>query len=682
MNKKIRSTSKVLASYLLSFVVMSESLYALELSGNGVSFQNHIDDKSNTHNGGIGTLGQKHILKTVIVKVNVPFSKDDKNFLYENGVYSVVYAGDMSYYLYGDSSVLNDAKSLNNKIIGLAPMKSEYKITKESQKNIGLKSYAYSESLNLNLLLLQEMDKEELEGYFEKFDIKADVLKATKSIRLAKIRIISDDFDKLKSLPIIQYIENSKILANNDTFKASNTSIRELKNIDTAKYAKVIDLWNRESLSGLGMKIGIVDGGQVRSTHQEFNKNGYSRVIVKDQNSEISQHGTHVAGTIGARGVKESAKGMAYNSTIYSYSFNNDNFAEASLRMSNEDGVLFSNHSYGYTDKIELATYDAIAATQDRVIVNNPFINMFEAAGNDGADKSYPHLGIIKGPGNSKNIFTVGALNTSAKSVADFSSKGPVKDGRIKPDFCTRGAYVYSTGGDSDSDYLWMSGTSMASPSSAGIGLLVAQEYQRVTDGYDIRHDVLKSVLVNTSVDIERKGPDYESGFGKVDAFRAVEVVKSLSTNYPLIHIDNISNAQTKVFSFNMSKSGTFKSTISWVDPEANPASTKTLVNDLDMWLEDSYGKKYYSYTLDKDHPYDIAKQNRFNRVDNVEQVEVKNLPAGEYKLVVKGYQIVTSAQDFTIASNVCISKNSNMNIPTNSNIKNYMKVIQNSIEY
>ncbi|MEZ4838979.1 S8 family serine peptidase [Flavobacterium sp.] len=56
-------------------------------------------------------------------------------------------------------------------------------------------------------------------------------------------------------------------------------------------------------------------------------------------------HATHVVGTIGASGVSASAKGMAPESSIASYNWNND-LTEVTNEI-NSTGLLLSNHSYG-----------------------------------------------------------------------------------------------------------------------------------------------------------------------------------------------------------------------------------------------------------------------------------------------------------------------------------------------
>ncbi len=99
------------------------------------------------------------------------------------------------------------------------------------------------------------------------------------------------------------------------------------------------------ALDGTGMIAGEWDGGDVLTTHQEFTNTGSSRVIDMDGTSSTHYHATHVAGTIMAGGVQANAKGMAYNANLHAYDWNSD---ESEMATAASNGLLISNHSYGY----------------------------------------------------------------------------------------------------------------------------------------------------------------------------------------------------------------------------------------------------------------------------------------------------------------------------------------------
>ena len=620
----IKKLSILTIKVLFGLSLLEHSANALTLNGKEVDFS------SNKEQTTLKTRALTNEYKTIIVKFDTPLSEKTKEKFYNSGVSSIVYAGELSYYFYAKELVLENIDYQDNTFVAKADMISEYRMSKS-----GLSTFGFDPFINLNVLFLQELSDSELEEYFETNGIDATIIRSIKELKEAKIRVASLDLEKLKELPLIQYMDKSQNLT-------TVNGLKETRNVKSAENINVSKLWGANyGLNGENIRVGVVDGGSVRDTHQEFNEKGIKRVINKT-NADTNFHATHVVGTIIGDGDKAQAKGMASKATVFSYGFNSVSFSSAILELYKRDGVLLSNHSYGYSDKVKLGVYDSEASTQDRAVYNNPFLNVFQASGNDGDVKGYADFQIIKGPGNSKNIFTIGALNISSTAAAKLSSTGPARDGRVKPDLSVRGEYVNSATDESDESYASMSGTSMATPAATGAAALIMQQYKKTTGRFDIRHDVLKAIMVNTAVDKENIGPDYKVGFGMIDAKKSVDVVKTLSTSKPLATIGTISHNQERVYPFSISKEISFKTTISWVDKEANPSSFISLVNDVDMKLVNvESGKIYYPYTLDKDNPDADAVKTKANRVDNIEQIEVYNLPQGSYELVVKGERII-----------------------------------------
>jgi subtilisin family serine protease len=71
----------------------------------------------------------------------------------------------------------------------------------------------------------------------------------------------------------------------------------------------------------------------------------------------------------------------------------------------------------------------------------------------------------------------VGATNRDG-SIASFSSRGPVKDGRTKPEVTADGVYTTST--IYTYGYGVSPGTSMSSPAVAGGLVLLNQRYKQI----------------------------------------------------------------------------------------------------------------------------------------------------------------------------------------------------------
>src|SRR5205823_3334185 len=94
-------------------------------------------------------------------------------------------------------------------------------------------------------------------------------------------------------------------------------------------------------------------------------------------------------------------------------------------------------------------------------------IMMVSAAQNSG-----PNCSTVQNPpGIYGATYTAGALVTGTDTIAGFSSRGPVisdGSGRIKPDISAPGTSTRSSTNASDSSYANFSGTSMATPHTAG----------------------------------------------------------------------------------------------------------------------------------------------------------------------------------------------------------------------
>jgi hypothetical protein len=149
------------------------------------------------------------------------------------------------------------------------------------------------------------------------------------------------------------------------------------------------------SLTGLGMRVGIWDGGWALKNHVEFMNGTVSRVTTPDTAAPIpaaDQHATHVVGTVGAKGAASSAKGMAYEVNLASYDWSNDE-SEVSSEAAN-NGLLISNHSYGipiFNDNGDqqvsdwyMGCYNTDAAQWDQICYALPYYLPVMSAGNSG----------------------------------------------------------------------------------------------------------------------------------------------------------------------------------------------------------------------------------------------------------------------------------------------------------
>jgi subtilisin family serine protease len=135
------------------------------------------------------------------------------------------------------------------------------------------------------------------------------------------------------------------------------------------------------------------------------------------------------------------------------------------------------------------------------------------AAGNAG-----PSSQTMNSPAAFPEALGVGAATINLQ-IANFSSRGPSPWGTmIKPDVVAPGVHIRSTiagGGFED----W-NGTSMATPHAAGLAALLWE-----AAGAPLSVDATTALITGTASDIDVPGPDYTSGYGLIDAYRAVASV-------------------------------------------------------------------------------------------------------------------------------------------------------------
>ena len=423
-----------------------------------------------------------------------------------------------------------------------------------------------------------------------------------------------------------------------------------MSNLNAAKTTKADRLWTGGSaglnLNGQGMIVGEWDGGPIRSTHQEFG----NRVIQKDGVPFTSadgnnDHATHVAGTMMASGVTSSAIGAAHQSTLWANEWNND---EAEATSQAAQGLILSNHSYGYNAQYlstyQFGYYDDQAATWDEITYNAPYYLPVKAAGNDRGRYNTGKGGydLVTGFATSKNALVVAAVSAvtnytspSSVSMSSFSSWGPTDDGRIKPDISGCGVSVYSTSSSGNTSYNTKSGTSMASPNVTGSLLLVQQHYKNLNNGQFMRSATLRGLAIHTAAEAgSADGPDYRFGWGLLDAEKAVNLISNVGTS-ALIDERTLSNNGTYSLQVTATSSAPLEVTVCWTDPKGTPVSGNQvdngaimLVNDLDVRVTGG-GTTNFPWVLNPASAGSAATKGD-NFRDNVEKVYIANPVAGQ----------------------------------------------------
>jgi hypothetical protein len=253
---------------------------------------------------------------------------------------------------------------------------------------------------------------------------------------------------------------------------------------------------------------------------------------------------------------------------------------------------------------------------------------------------------------SSKNIVTVGATD-SGKNVVGFSSRGPTRDGRVKPDVTAKGFSTLSTA--PNNSYARLNGTSMASPVVTGIAALLTQQWKTTFNNASPVQAQLKGLLIAGATDTSNPGPDYTSGFGAVDAKNSVDIILADGGTGKRIANNNVVQGGQVDIPLTLSSAGDLRVVLVWTDPEVillgDDLAASALVNDLDLVVKDGNGAQTLPYVLDKDNPGENAPRG-VNTVDNVEEVEIKGAAAGTYHLVVNGTRVTAhSPQSYVLIS-------------------------------
>ncbi|WP_455363506.1 S8 family peptidase [[Eubacterium] cellulosolvens] len=139
------------------------------------------------------------------------------------------------------------------------------------------------------------------------------------------------------------------------------------------------------------------------------------------------------------------------------------------------------------------------------------------------------------GTGSGKNVLT---HDYHVGDIAPFSSRGPTRDGRTKPDIsapglfvtAARSLHVLASDSDPDHHHRVLAGTSMAAPHVAGVVALMLQ-YSPHLGSRELRSLLVEGAnLDNFTGLIEASKGSNEWGWGKVDARTATSLFRVSST--------------------------------------------------------------------------------------------------------------------------------------------------------
>ena len=256
---------------------------------------------------------------------------------------------------------------------------------------------------------------------------------------------------------------------------------------------------------------------------------------------------------------------------------------------------------------------------------------------------------------SAKNVIAVGAVNSS-REIVGFSSRGPAKDGRVKPDVVARGAGVFSS--IPTDSYGNSSGTSMAAPAVTGMAALITEQWKR-TYASKPSASAVKALIIAGTEDLGNPGPDYTYGFGLVNVKNSVDLILADQGRKERIRTLTFAAGQQQQYEMVLvvTETQNLRVVLNWSDPfivfipGEGDVADKALVNNLDLRVVDPSGATVLPWVLNKDQ-YQANATKGVNNVDNVEMVEIPNAVPGVYRVIATGTSVLQGPQNAVFVAN------------------------------
>jgi subtilisin family serine protease len=290
----------------------------------------------------------------------------------------------------------------------------------------------------------------------------------------------------------------------------------------------------------------------------------------------------------------------------------------------------------------------------------------------------------VSSPGTAKNCITVGAcenlrpefnaerygewwpddfpvdppnsdpMANNAAQVVAFSSRGPTRDGRTKPEVVAPGTFILSTRSTmlAANNFAWgayppnrkyfhMGGTSMATPLAAGAAALLREFLRRKRGIADPSAALVRALLIAGAQRLPGTAPagalhDNQQGFGRVNLDRSVR--KVLAT----IEGPGLATGQSSRFEFTVSTSTkTLRIVLAYTDFPGT-----SLVNNLNLVVRDPAGRQLIGNGSGSSGQGLVL-----DTTNNVELVQAAKAKKGKWTVDVIASNVPAGPQDFAIAA-------------------------------
>jgi len=561
---------------VLILSIISPSLFAQSKSKDyAIQFKSH----SFVPNGNVANLQQRVSSKVmlngsyqVLMQFNDKLNEDDFQKLDQNGIILNDFVGSNAYLVSIPVSIdQNQLDLLNTRSISVIPtnakLSSGIRLGDTPQwADLGSDQVALNLMVFKNLNLTDVISRINQEGGTVTSQKYADYGLLEVSIDKAQIDALAEN-GFVKS---VEFTDAPLEHLNHKGPQSSGTSVETM-------------LYGNE---GEGIVVGVGDGGVVG--HADLD----GSILYQPSGPVYSwgDHPHHIAGTIAGRGTIDPwFKGMAPKSKlVVDYT---SNIILYSTQYHDDYGVSLTNNSYGPGNFscITAGEYNSNSSWLDQNSLEREKVLHIFAAGNSGDNgcTGYPYgyATVLRSYASSKNPLVVGAMQHRGHETV-FSSVGPVKDGRIKPEVVASGFGVKSSG--KSNNYIAYMGTSMATSTTTGAAAVISDVFKKQT-GTLPDADVLKAIIMNSADDNGVEGPDYKYGFGMINSNRAAEIIRNQQ-----YFTGTINQGETKQQFINVpADAHQVKIMLYWHDDPNPGIVSKALINDMDLEVTNNNGAKY-----------------------------------------------------------------------------------------
>jgi hypothetical protein len=336
---------------------------------------------------------------------------------------------------------------------------------------------------------------------------------------------------------------------------------------------------------------------------------------------------------------------------------------------------------------IDAAQFDELVRDADPSTPGDqPYILEF-SAGNAGPDSE-----TMDSPASAKNVIATGASENvpgtlaetyglyadGPDTMADFSSRGPCQDGRIKPDLVAPGTWIASAASSAAPDeaaiawtaiddyYVYMGGTSMSGPHAAGAAAVFVQYYKSLHTNTVPSPALVKAALINSADELDQANggpgpvPNNDEGWGRINLANIVVTNINSAPRFYQYLDQTVLLTNSQVYSQHIFVQGSdepLKITLAYTDVPGFPGAIPALVNDLDLEVVAPDGTLYRGNQFGAGESVPNAPTP--DKLNNVEGIYLSQPTPGDYLVRVRASKIVQDAisntpaidQDFALVS-------------------------------